>query len=71
MMAGWCVGQRCVSQPVSTAQLAFDEVQLVDVAGASILRRVLEHFWRLGGVVVATSNRLPDGTLARILSDYS
>lgn len=41
--------------------LAFDEVQMVDVAGASILRRVLEYYWRFGGVIVATSNRLPDG----------
>jgi len=40
--------------------LAFDEVQLVDVAGASILRRVLEYYWRLGGVVIGTSNRIPD-----------
>jgi len=39
--------------------LAFDEVQLVDIAGAGILRRVLTWYWRLGGVVVATSNRLP------------
>lgn len=56
--------------------LAFDEVQLVDIAGAvswllsgcyrytdiavqGILRRVLTWYWRLGGVVIATSNRLP------------
>ncbi len=40
--------------------LLFDEVQLVDVASAGLLRRVLEAYWRLGGVVVATSNRLPE-----------
>ena len=40
--------------------MLFDEVQLVDVASAGILRRVLEAYWRLGGVIVATSNRLPD-----------
>lgn len=40
--------------------LAFDEFQMVDVAGASLLRSVLEWYFRLGGVVVGTSNRLPD-----------
>ena len=39
--------------------LAFDEVQLVDAAGAAIFKSVLSYFWRLGGVVIATSNRLP------------
>ena len=39
--------------------LAFDDVQLVDIAGAGIVKRVLEWYWRLGGVVLATSNRLP------------
>ena len=39
--------------------LAFDEIQLVDIAGAGILRRVLTWYWRLGGVVIGTSNRLP------------
>lgn len=43
---GWC--------------LALDEFQLVDPAGASLLRSVLEWYFRLGGVVIATSNRLPD-----------
>lgn len=40
--------------------LAFDEFQMVDVAGASLLRSVLEWYFRLGGVVIGTSNRLPD-----------
>ena len=39
--------------------LAFDEIQLVDIAGAGILRRVLTWYWRLGGVVIGTSNRMP------------
>ncbi|KDE06896.1 hypothetical protein MVLG_02784 [Microbotryum lychnidis-dioicae p1A1 Lamole] len=39
--------------------LAFDEVQLVDIAGAGLLNRVISWYWRLGGVVVGTSNRLP------------
>ena len=41
--------------------LAFDEVQLVDIAGAGLVSRVLSWYWRLGGVVVATSNRVPEG----------
>ncbi|GAA5899369.1 uncharacterized protein JCM6883_005198 [Sporobolomyces salmoneus] len=40
--------------------LAFDEVQLVDIAGAGLVSRVLSWYWRLGGVVVATSNRVPE-----------
>ncbi|PLW13168.1 hypothetical protein PCANC_18626 [Puccinia coronata f. sp. avenae] len=40
--------------------LAFDEIQMVDVAGAGILSRVLEWYWRLGGVIIGTSNRLPE-----------
>ena len=36
-----------------------DEVQLVDVAGAGMINRLLSWYWRLGGVVIATSNRLP------------
>ncbi|GAC96430.1 potential mitochondrial ATPase [Pseudozyma hubeiensis SY62] len=39
--------------------LLFDEIQLVDVASAGLLRRTLEAYWRLGGVVVGTSNRIP------------
>ncbi|GAA5914046.1 hypothetical protein JCM6882_001832 [Rhodosporidiobolus microsporus] len=40
--------------------LAFDEVQLVDIAGAGLVSRVMSWYWRLGGVVVATSNRVPE-----------
>lgn len=40
--------------------LAFDEVQLVDIAGAGLVSRVLSWYWRLGGVVVGSSNRLPE-----------
>ena len=35
--------------------LAFDEVQLVDIAGAGLINRVLSWYWRLGGVVCGTS----------------
>lgn len=40
--------------------LAFDEIQLVDIAGAGLINRVLSWYWRLGGVVVGTSNRVPE-----------
>ena len=39
--------------------LCFDEIQLVDVAGAGLLRGILAYFWRMGGVIVGTSNRVP------------
>ncbi|CDR88669.1 related to ATPase family protein [Sporisorium scitamineum] len=39
--------------------LLSDEIQLVDVASAGLLRRTLEAYWRLGGVVIGTSNRIP------------
>ncbi|KAK0559639.1 hypothetical protein OC844_004268 [Tilletia horrida] len=45
--------------------LLFDELQLVDVASANLLKRVLEAYWRLGGVVVGTSNRLPEELYTR------
>ncbi|TPX57447.1 hypothetical protein PhCBS80983_g03837 [Powellomyces hirtus] len=37
--------------------LCFDEFQITDVATATVLRQVLHHIFRMGGVVVATSNR--------------
>ncbi|KAJ9100959.1 hypothetical protein QFC19_005355 [Naganishia cerealis] len=40
--------------------LYFDELQLVDASSASLLRDILSWYWRLGGVIVATSNRLPE-----------
>lgn len=43
--------------------LAFDEIQLVDIAGAGLVSRVMSWYWRLGGVVVGTSNRVPEGAL--------
>lgn len=46
--------------------LAFDEVQLVDIAGAGLINRVLSWYWRLGGVVVGTSNRVPEGVLSSL-----
>ncbi|CAE7065726.1 unnamed protein product [Rhizoctonia solani] len=39
--------------------LHIDELQLLDIGSATILSDVLAHFWRMGGVVVATSNKVP------------
>ncbi len=39
---------------------SFDELQLVDASSASLLRDILSWYWRLGGIIIATSNRLPD-----------
>lgn len=51
--------------------LAFDEVQLIDIAGAGLVSRVLSWYWRLGGVVVGTSNRVPQGNSGYSQVDYS
>lgn len=40
--------------------LVFDEVQLLDVSSANLLADVLSWYWRMGGVVVGTSNKVPD-----------
>ncbi|OCF33532.1 AFG1-family ATPase [Kwoniella heveanensis BCC8398] len=40
--------------------VSFDEFQLVDASSAALIRDVLSWYWRLGGVVVATSNRIPE-----------
>lgn len=40
--------------------LIFDEIQLLDVSSATLLADVLSWFWRMGGVVVGTSNKVPD-----------
>lgn len=44
--------------------LVLDELQLLDIASATLLRRILTSYWRLGGVVVATSNRVPEDLYA-------
>jgi len=40
--------------------LLFDEIQLLDVSSATLLADVLSWFWRMGGVVVGSSNKVPD-----------
>ncbi|KAH9948963.1 AFG1-like ATPase-domain-containing protein [Amylocystis lapponica] len=40
--------------------LVFDEIQLLDVSSATLLADVLSWFWRMGGVVLGTSNKVPD-----------
>ncbi|BEJ16556.1 hypothetical protein CspHIS471_0511610 [Cutaneotrichosporon sp. HIS471] len=40
--------------------LYFDELQLLDASSAALLRDVLSWYWRLGGVVISCSNRVPD-----------
>ncbi|CAL1706731.1 unnamed protein product [Somion occarium] len=40
--------------------LVFDEIQLLDVSSATLLADVLSWFWRMGGVIIGTSNKVPD-----------
>ncbi|KND00254.1 uncharacterized protein SPPG_04585 [Spizellomyces punctatus DAOM BR117] len=40
--------------------LCFDEFQITDVATASVMRQVFKNMFKLGAVMVATSNRAPE-----------
>ncbi|KAJ7105435.1 hypothetical protein C8R43DRAFT_906629, partial [Mycena crocata] len=40
--------------------LVFDEIQLLDISSATLLADVLSWYWRMGGVIVRTSNKTPD-----------
>lgn len=40
--------------------LVFDEIQLLDVSSATLLADVLSWYWRMGGIIVGTSNKIPD-----------
>jgi peroxisome-assembly ATPase len=40
--------------------LVFDEIQLLDVSSATLLADVLSWYWRMGGIIVGTSNKVPD-----------
>ena len=47
-------------RPVSAGVLCFDEVQMMDVADATITAGVLHRLFEAGWVLVATCNRTPD-----------
>jgi hypothetical protein len=36
-------------------EISFDELQLVDATSAAMLRDVLSWYWRMGGIIIATS----------------
>ena len=40
--------------------LVFDEIQLLDVSSATLLADVLSWFWRMGGIIIGSSNKVPD-----------
>ncbi|EAL20923.1 hypothetical protein CNBE2840 [Cryptococcus deneoformans B-3501A] len=42
------------------ASQCFDEFQLIDASSAALIRDVLSWYWRLGGVIVTCSNRVPE-----------
>ncbi|KAF9017763.1 hypothetical protein BDZ89DRAFT_1074515, partial [Hymenopellis radicata] len=44
----------------SSYVLLLDKVQLQDVSSALLMSEVLIWYWRMGGVVVGTSNRVPE-----------
>ena len=47
-------------RPVSAGVLCFDEVQMMDIADATIVSGVLSRLFDAGWVLVATCNRTPD-----------
>jgi len=49
-----------IAAPISFGVLAFDEVQLMDVADATVVTGVLARLRDAGWVLVATSNRTPE-----------
>ncbi|KIJ49377.1 hypothetical protein M422DRAFT_160910 [Sphaerobolus stellatus SS14] len=53
----YCIAQRLLFRHWL---LVFDEIQLLDVSSAGLLSDVLSWYWRLGGVVIGSSNKVPD-----------
>ena len=47
-------------QPISAGVLCFDEVQMMDIADATIVAGVLDRLFSAGWVLVATCNRTPE-----------
>ena len=45
--------------------LYFDEIQILDVSSAGLISDVISWFWRMGGVVVATSNKVPRRSISQ------
>lgn len=54
------VGEYASNLAAEMQVLCLDEFQIVDVADAMIIRRLLEALWAKGVLVVTTSNRHPD-----------
>jgi predicted ATPase len=54
------VGQYASALARKMRVLCLDEFQIVDVADAMIIKRLLENLWAEGVLVVTTSNRHPD-----------
>ncbi|ESK92105.1 putative mitochondrial atpase [Moniliophthora roreri MCA 2997] len=40
--------------------LVFDEIQLLDVSSAGLLAEVFSWYWRMGGIIIGTSNKIPE-----------
>ena len=54
-------------KPISAGVLCFDEVQVMDIADATIVSGVLKRLFDAGWVLVATCNRTPQEFAASIL----
>ncbi len=57
---GWMVAKDFVDE---AWLLCFDEFQVTDIASAAVMKEVFHNMFRMGAVMVTTSNRLPEGML--------